>query len=207
MYDSVRIIIGVVLGFWWLLIAPKITKEPLKRRTSIAIIIFDIVLITVLSFIPFENLIYTFKSPEAAFKYYDPTVDKVELVVEGDESDFVLGIADDTSTITILPKTADGWKIGAGLGIRRVTQENTDGFFITVYRYMNTNDHFISIRGTQGGELAISDEYETKFHEFSMKGKSDPFNRTFFTYYAYVANFDSQYSVTVNGNEIVLKNY
>lgn len=198
MFSIVRLAIGVVLGIWWLLIAPKITKIPLKRRTSTTIIIADILLLTILNFVPFENLVYTFKSPEAACKYYNPTMDKVELVVEGYESDLVVGKEENATTIFIVPKTADGWKTGTGLNIKSVIDKHSDGIIISVYQYRNSSDYFISIIGTNGKELTVSDKYNTAF--LAMEEIIGTH------YYAYLTDFNSQYSLTINGNEITLQN-
>ena len=62
--------------------------------------------------------------------------------------------------------------------------------------------YFITIFDTDGGELVISDDYNTKF--YSLEKKNDFLGKTFVTYYAHMTNLNPQYSVIVNDNKIVL---
>ena len=49
----------------------------------------------------------------------------------------------------------------------------------------------------------ISDKYNSEFEPLISGGESR--GQTYTTYYAHIPNFDSSYSLTVNGTEIVLQ--
>ena len=104
----------------------------------------------------------------------------------------------------ILPKTADGWKIGIGSNTKRIVQKLSNGIVLYVYQYKNTNEYFITILDTNGGESTISDEYNTKF--LSLERENDSLGKTFITYYAHITNLSPQYSLIVNDNRVVLGN-
>ena len=110
----------------------------------------------------------------------------------------------DSYTYLIIPKTIDGWKIGIGLNTKRIFRKHSNVISVYVHQYKNTNDYFITIFDTNGGELVISDDYNTKF--YSLEKKNDFLGETFVTYYAHISYFNSEYSVVVNGNKIALQN-
>ena len=170
----------------------------------IAFACLSVVLIIVLAFLPFENLFVTFDSPEAAYEYFNLGKSNVELIVEGDACDFIIDRQKDSDKYLIIPKTADGWKIGIGANTKRIAQKISNGIVLYAYQYKDTSDYFITILDTNGGESTISDEYDTKF--ISLERSNDSLGKTFVTYYAHIANFNPQYSVTVNNTKIILGN-
>ena len=72
------------------------------------------ILVTVLAFLPIENSFVTFDSPKAAYEYFNSGKSNIELVVKGDNCDFIIDRKKDSDTYLIVPKTANGWKIGIG---------------------------------------------------------------------------------------------
>lgn len=204
MFGILRILVGVALGIVAFLFVFKFAKTHLRRWLAIIIILSVILLTTILGFVPFENWVYSFKSAEEVYEYYYFSEEKAKLVVEGGQSDFVVGTKNNVSTFLIVPKTADGWKIGIGSNTKRIVQKLSNGIVVYVYQYKNTSDYFITILDTNGGESTISDEYNTKF--LSLERNNDSLGKTFVTYYAHITNLDPQYSVTVNDNKIVLGN-
>ena len=163
------------------------------------------ILVTVLGFVPFENLFVTFDSPKAAYEYYILGKTNIELIVEGDACDFVVDSKDKGNTILIIPKTADGWKVGIGLNIKRLDHKFSNGIVFDVYQYKDTNDYFITVFDTNGGESTISDENNTEFIP-SKERYIDPLGKSFVTYYAHLTDFGPNYTVTVNGNVISFGN-
>lgn len=204
MFGILRILVGVALGIVAFLFVFKFAKTYLRRWLYIIIILSVILLTTILGFVPFENWVYSFRSAEEVYEYYYFSEEKAKLVVEGGQSDFVVGTKNNVSTFLIVPKTADGWKIGIGSNTKRIVQKLSNGIVVNVYQYKNTSDYFITILDTNGGESTVSDEYNTKF--LSLERNNDSLGKTFVTYYAHITNLDPQYSVTVNDNKIVLGN-
>ncbi len=202
MYNIIRLIIGCI----FLVCSITAIKKSKVIRKHILYIVFtslSVLLIVVLAFLPFENLFVTFDSPKAAYEYFNVGKSNVELVVEGGDCDFIIDRKNDSDTYLIIPKTADGWKIGIGSNTKRIVQNLSNGIVLYVYQYKNTNDYFMTILNTNGGELTVSDEYNTKF--FSLERYHDSLGKVFVTCYAHITNLDSQYSVIVNDNKIVLE--
>ena len=200
MFSIVRLFIGFVfLGCSVLLIKKANTIH--KRIKYIACTVASITLITVLAFLPFENLFLNFGSPKEAYEYYSLGKSNIELVLEGNDCAFIIDCENDKENILIIPKSEDGWKIGIGSDTKKIFQKNYDGFTACVYQYKNSNDYFITILGTNGGELIISDNYNTEFH--SLERYNNSMDKIFVTYYAHVPKFDLEYNLTVNGSEIV----
>lgn len=203
MYNIIRLIIGCV----FLVCSIIVIKNSKMIRKRILYIVFtglSVILIGVLAFLPFENLFVTFDSPKAAYEYYNLGKSNIELTVEGDASDFIIDRKNDADTYLIIPKTADGWKIGIGSNTKRIVQKISNGIVLYVYQYKNTSDYFITILDTNGGKSTISDEYNTKF--LSVERNNDSLGKTFVTYYAHMTNLKPEYSVTVNNKKIVLGN-
>ncbi len=201
MYNIIRIIIGCVFLVSSTIIIKK-SKITLKRILYVVFTSITVVLITALTFLPFENLFITFNTPKTAYDYYSFGKSNIELVVEGNNCDFVVDRKNNSDTHLIIPKTTDGWKIGIGLNTKRIVQKLSNGISIYVYQYKNTNDYFITVLNTSGEESTVSDEYNTNF--YSLKRNDDVRGKTFVTYYAHIPAFNSQYSLIVNDNEIAL---
>lgn len=202
MFGILRIFIGVILGVVAFLFIFKFAKTQMKRQLSIITALAVVALVTVLGFVPFENLVYSFKSAEDVYGYYYLSAQKPSLVVDGNQSDLVVGQENDTSTLLIVPKTDSGWKIGIGLNTKKTVQKIHEGIVIYVYRYKNTNDYYVTVFNTNGGELNVTDAYNTEF--YPLKNNNSFLDKSFVTYYAYVSDFNSQYCVMVNGDRIEL---
>ena len=167
--------------------------------------VLSMVLAIVLMFVPFENLFVTFDSPKAAYEYYILGKSNIELIVEGDACDFIVDRKSDVDSILIIPKTADGWKIGIGLNTKRIVDKLSNGISLSVYQYKDTNDYFLTVFDTNGGESTILDENNTEFIPLEER-HVDPLGRTFVSYYAHMTDFNPKDVVVVNGNKISLGN-
>ena len=196
-------IIGCVF-FGCSIIVIKKSRIIRKRVLYIVFTSISAALIAVLEIIPFENLFITFASPKESYDYYNLSKSNIELVVEGNNCDFVINRKNDTDTYLIIPKTADGWKVGIGLNTKRIVQKLFNGIIVYVYQYKDTSDYFITILDTNGGKSVVLDDYNTKY--YSLERNNDSLGKTFVTYYAHISNLNPQHSVIVNGNKIVLAN-
>ena len=151
MYNIIRLIIGCI----FLVCSITTIKKSKLIRKHILYIVFtslSVLLIVVLTFLPFENLFVTFDSPKAACEYFNLGKSNIELIVEGGDCDFIIDRNNDSDTYLIIPKTADGWKIGVGSNTKRIVQKFSNGIVVYVYQYKNTSDYFITILDTNGGE-------------------------------------------------------
>lgn len=203
MYSVIRLTIGFVI-FLALFVSINRFKLSRKRLLYLADFCISALLVTVLMFLPFENAFATFDSPEKAYNYFNFGKSNDKLVIDGNSCDLVVDSKDGVDQYLIIPKTEDGWKIGIGSNTRRIAQKLSDGIIVYVYQYKNTNDCFLKIFDTNGGESTITDEYNTEF--FSLERYDDSLDKKFVTYYAHITEFNTQYSVIVNGIEIALNN-
>ena len=204
MYNIIRLIIGGII-LACLCIVIKKSKAIRKRMLYIVSTVLSMVLAIVLMFVPFENLFVTFDSPKAAYEYYILGKSNIELIVEGDACDFIVDRKSDVDSILIIPKTADGWKIGIGLNTKRIVDKLSNGISLSVYQYKDTNDYFLTVFDTNGGESTILDENNTEFIPLEER-HVDPLGRTFVSYYAHMTDFNPKDVVVVNGNKISLGN-
>ncbi len=195
MFGLIRVLIGVIFFIIYLLIA-KITKLNLKKRHYILSVFASIVLITVLAFVPFENLFVTFSSPKAVFNYMNFGKSEIKLIVTGNKTAFVIG-GENTNKLLIVPKTENGWKIGTGYKTQKAYSKITDDLIIDVYQYQNTDDYYIAVYKINGGQFDITDSNDSVFYPLG--------NTSFYTYYAYIPKYNSHYWILVNGEKIVLK--
>ena len=136
----------------------------------------------------------TFSSPQSAYRYNH--FGYVNLVINGKQTDFVVASNGDTDLYSIVPKTKEGWKIGMGSDTRIISQTITDGIVIYVYQYKNSDDYYIIISNTNEGPLKISDSCDSKF--ISSNKTSSAVNKDYYTYYAYINNFNAMYEVIIN---------
>lgn len=201
MFSIIRLLVGCIFLCCSALIIKK-SAAIHKRTLYIVCAIFSVILTVVLTFLPIENLFVTFDSPKAAYEYLNLGKSNIELVVEGEECDFIVDCKNDSYTYLIIPKTSDGYKIGIGSNTKKVVQKISDEIIICVYQYKNTSDYFITILDTGGGETDISDNYNTTFYPLARKNNS--FGKTFVTYYGHFSAFELPYSVAVNGKKIVV---
>jgi len=179
----------------------KKSKTMHKRKQYIFSVLIAVFLVTILSFIPFENLFITFNSPEDAFKYVSS--EKVKLVIQGKNSDFVIGEKDVAKfTYLIVPKNDNGWKVGRGLDTKLRMQKVHNGIVIYVYQYKNTGDYYVTISDTSGKKLQIKDSHDSQF--LYLENMDNTIDKTYVTYYAAVFQIDSQYWININDEKIAL---
>ena len=169
-----------------------------KRKWLLIAFVTIVLLITASDLIPVENIFVTFPSPESAYNYNNSG--DVKLVVDGEKTDFIVGLKGDTTVYTIVPKSEGGWKLGMALNTKRVFQMIYDGIIIYVYQYQHSDDYYVTVLDTNGGKLEITDNRDSKFQY--MEQENSVLNESFYTYYTYIKGFDDQYTLTVNDKVI-----
>lgn len=203
MFGFIRVIIGCIFLVFWIFLIKK-SKIIHKQILYFIFTAISVGLITILAFLPFENYIYSFKSAEDVYKYYYFLEEKPELVIEGENSDFVVGAKNTTSKFLIVPKTENGWKIGIGLNAKKIIQKISNKNIIYVYQYKNTNDYFLTVFNAKGEKITILDDYGTKF--YPLERKTENIEKTYITYYGYISDFNPEYNLMVNGDKIIWDN-
>ena len=200
-FAIIRIIFGSIAFIICFLLIRK-SQVIHKHRWSIVALVVAVILTTISALIPFENAFITFSSPASSYNYNNSG--NVKLIVDGEKTDFVVGVKGDADVYLIIPKSSDGWKLGMGLDTKRTFQTISNGIVIYMYQYKNTDDYYITILDTNGGSTDIADNRNSEFRY--LEKFNDTLGKSFFTYYAYINNYDDQYVVTVNGNSIKIQN-
>ena len=101
---------------------------------------------------PFENLLYTFDSPEQIAHY--STTGNIVSVVEGEDSELVVynnGAV--TNAFIIAKKNRDGYNICSKLLYQRVKTAHNDQ--ICIYRTQKTSDCYLIIQGFAEGTSSL----------------------------------------------------
>lgn len=190
---------GLFLGVG-LLLTKKRNGIATRRQLRI-LIIGAIVLISISVFFPIENTFLTFSSPQTSYAYNH--LGKVELVVDGEKTSFVVAKKDDGDAYAMIPKCKNGWKLGMGFRTNRVLRKLDDGIVIYVYQDSNTEDAYLTVQDMDGNPIEIADSFGSKFA--STEQFYGALDRTFYTYYAYIRDFKGQYTLTVNGKTIQIQ--
>lgn len=201
LFVSVRIIFWSVAFIVCFFLIKK-SRIVHKRKWYIIALIAAVILTVVSALIPIENAFITFSSPEATYNYTHSG--EVSLVVNGEKTDFVIGKNGDTDVYAIIPKSGNGWKLGMGSDTKKVIQTLSDGITVCVYQYKNSGDCYITVLDTNGGASEVSDNHNSEFYYLDKTNST--LNKTFYTYYAYINEFDDRYTLIVNGNTIRLQN-
>ena len=205
MFVIIRLIISILIAFLINCILKKICYIGKGRlfKTLLNIIIVSSLLIA-LSFCPLENLVVTFDTPKQVFEYVNPNVQKISLVVPGNKSDLVIAEHSSSYIYLIVPKDNYGSKIGVPSSTKMITKKIHNNIIIYVYQYANTEDFYITISNIDGGYISVSDIYDSKFYLLEKENKS--LNKTFVTYFGFIHNCDSNYSVMIDGDVIKIIN-
>ena len=198
-------IIRLLFGFIFLTCAVvAIRKSKIIRKTLMYVIftVISIALITISALVPVENLFITFNSPQSAYNYINFGKSDIDLIIEGENCDFVVDRKNDTDTYIFIPKTETGWKIGTGVNTKERLHAFYDGIMLKVYQYKDTNDFFVTIFNIDGGYMEITDCYNSKI--FSLEKENDSLGKTYVTYYTHLTEINPQYYMIINGEKVSL---
>ena len=201
LFAITRIILGITIFIIGYFLIGKIKSINAFRKLIITFML-TIIFTTLSALIPLENVFVTFSSPESAYNYNHSG--KVNLIVNGSKTDFIVGEKNNTDVYLIVPKSDNGWKQGLGLDTKRICDKISDGITVYVYQYKNTDDYYIVLLNTNGGPLDITDNNNSEF--IYSESANSILNKTFYTYYAYLNSFNRQYTLTVNGENVSLFN-
>lgn len=181
-----------------------IEKSHIKNKRKWLMIsgILVIILWVLSPFVLVENLFYTFKTPEAAFEYWQPDVEKILLVAEGKESAFLVAQEDaNTLTIGIAVRADNGWKLASPFDYSCLQDEYSESGGVEVYQYKDTGDYYVSADSFGGEYYEISDNKNSEFSYTSIK--NDTIGYTRHLYLGYVPDIDENYVVSINGEEFL----
>ena len=196
MYGIIRLIIVLI-------IIAFIIKKKTQTKDKIFILVLGVVVVTLLNFIPIENLFVNFSSPEAVYKYVQSPFEDIKVVVPGKKSDMIIA-EKDTSTYNVLvvPKTEKGWEIGNAWDVKPVCSRWHGEVFVNVEKYSKKGDYYITVTDMKSEIKKITDINNSEFIPiyYSVNGSQSQVVK----YYTSVQNFNEQYWIELNGEKLYL---
>lgn len=201
MYVFIRLLLIIIsfLGGW---IYIRTHRYASKKTVYIILIASCLLLGVSLMFLPVENSLFTFDTPETAFQYYTGN-GNAKLVIDGRESALVIGEKGSSDILLIVPKADSGWKVGIGTDTRIVHQASTEDVVIQLYRYGNTEEYYLQLISLNHEPLSLGDSLDSVFHmKTNSNGEAEYEN---YTYFAYITQTE-EYWIRVNDDIIQIGN-
>ena len=197
MFNIVRLGLGCILLLCIIFVSLK-TRLLQKRSKLFTVIILFITLLSASYLVPFENVLFSFPSPESAFGYYNGDKYSIEFVVKGINSDLVIGDNNGTYTSQIIPKKKEMWKLPSPLSQESVYIDMLEGASIEILFYKDTEEYYISVLDMNGLHSSISDSIGTTF--FDMEVINNLFDEGYVMHYGYRQNIPNDYSLYIDGH-------
>ena len=197
MYGTIRCIIGICCFAVTVLFAKY--KKAINYKRVIMFGVISLMVTMLLNFVTFENLVYTFDSPEKAYNYFNADL-KTEMLVQGKDSDLIVGKKDNKLSYLIVPKSEDGWKIGHGKDLKTASfraDGSADFSTIMLFQYKNENEYYIAVSTIKNNDFEITDSCNSKFVIFEPDENIN-------MYYAAIDNYNSEYWIKINDEKYVI---
>jgi hypothetical protein len=170
-----------------------------KKRNMLFLFVIITLLWTGSMLLPIENLFISFSTPEKSYSYVNS--EDVKLVVYGQESALVVG-EDAEYVYLVIPRGEKGWKIGRGIDLKFISNQYFDGIVVSIWQYKHTKEFYVEVTDIDGRECMVSDNQNSNFEilKTSVEGEDK------YRYYACVHELNENYTLRVNGEEIILSN-
>jgi hypothetical protein len=208
---------GMIRTIFWIVVTVLLIRFTFLGKKKLYIILTIIVCIVGLNTLsaqfPIENLFFSFKSPEAAFKYFQDgrMAGNIVKVVDGRSSSMVVFIEDNSfiGEKFITPKTDKGYVIPSWFTVEKYTRnlnERKYGPFIvdiTIYRVVDSNDYFyFGSISTKEDNIAITDSNNVNVKYFYRDSENTGIRTIIF--YGYVENLTSDFHFFINDEKVLL---
>lgn len=196
-FQLIRLVLSAVLALGVFCLARKKlkSKKILWAAAAAAWIIFDIALCET----PFENLFYTFRTPEDAGRYVD--MDRIVLIVNGQESGMLFSESQNEFTGRIFPKTEQGWKMSGESATHIRGTYIGENATVQLWQYAKTSEYYV-VAICFEPESTVQDTLMSDFLQIPSETNEEGLGEA---YAAYVPAYaQGQYAVFVNGEQILL---
>jgi len=195
-------IIFIVANNWIV----KKSKMVNKKKLSIIAFALCMILASVSSLFPVENLLISFEKPEDVLKYSSNIrVLDTEEFVYGNDSCMLVYLKKYESGHSIIPKSTDGYKIPSLFSVRRTLQKIDDDGMFDVYNVVGTSDYYVIGRISSTEEVSIvdSNDYAVRFIDIWM---NEEYSVILF---GFIEHFTYDYYLVINGEivELVQKDF
>lgn len=164
-----------------------------SRGQKIFYFIACFALYSIISFIPFENLFYTFPTVESA--YYYSCQDAITQVVDGDETTMVLSEGDGENNVVIFPKKDDGWALNSVFSTKMIVGFASEEYTVILLKHRPTKECYICVWSRIPGDHVITDTNGSIFEQTYM-------TKTRSEYCAYIGTPGATYRLVIDGEEI-----
>lgn len=142
MFTIIRIILLVIVSVCSVWIIKK-SKCKFKKVFSTLTVVFCIILVSISSMFPVENLFLSYQSPEKVFNYVKSG--QIYKIIDGRESSLVIYYTgNSTYGFYIIPKTSDGYKIPNYFTQKKVSHKFDEQGVFDVYNVQGTQDYYVS---------------------------------------------------------------
>lgn len=137
----IRIALWVILSY--IVVRIIYTSNIVRKKASVILaVVFSLLITTVSSMFPFENLFVHNKSPESIFNYANPG--KIDKVLYGDDSCMVIySKYNGVISQYIIPKTDNGYIFPTYFTANHVLHKFDKNGLIDVYNAKNTQDYYV----------------------------------------------------------------
>lgn len=193
----IRIVLAAVTFAVGALIIKKI-RTPDVAVARIFLIVLVMAQTSVLCLFPVENYLFSFESVENAYHYANSG--EIETVIEGEDSELVVGKNDNVYVYLVIPKTKHGFKASVGADLKRVFYNFTNGIRVEIYQHRSIDDFYVSVTDTGGGDFSAMDNVNSEF--YPVAEEIEPVGEIYYTYYAFINAENGQYELTVNGETV-----
>ncbi len=181
----------------------KFFKRHNRKIKIVLSCLVSAVTVFVLSLFSFENLFLRFDVPEDLFRYL--SWNTLEGIAYGEDSCMVVyRSADGSYSQTLFPKENGKYKLPQGSFTKKVSNSFVKGGSVSVYRAAGTDDYYVTgVRTISPGENEeIKDNRNSKFEVRTNETGVAEYKTSMF--WAYLADFDSDYTITTNGVETAI---
>ena len=174
------------------------TKK-ISSWVAIAAVFVAPLLLPVLVSFPVENRLFDFSSPEQAFRYV--SFDRVDAVVEGEDSALVVREFEGSASCTFLPRSGDGWNISIDNSYSKwFVSPDIVTAQVLVYNPRGTGDYYIEVVqalwGSETQFAPVEDSHGSSFVRV-VNGRA--------AYdFAWVGEPPAGYIVRVGGTEVAI---
>ena len=187
LYNLLRILLGAGILTALLFFLKKRRKWQIRTLA----IFSALILYCAICLWPFENLFFSFPTPEAAYSYRYK--DSIQMIIPGEESCMIVS---DKGESSFLVKVPNGWALENGFfHLTQFVLDQKFSFF--VFHHNQIKDDYIILSHLEGNPL---DLHDNRGSSFLFRSKEIPsMGKDYFTYCAAVRDIDSSYTLTIDG--------
>lgn len=192
MYAFIRIILLIIIVLFAIVLNRRLIRKKIEK---ILVLILCIVLSLILVIFPFENLFYSFSSPEKLFNYI--STDKIIDVAYGNNSCMIYYQTDKNSySYTFSERCKDGYKILNCFSYKKVYSKLDSNGSFYVYNIVGTKDFYVLASINSVANIEVYDG-----NGFKIKTDIKHVMNTNFIFFS-VTNLTDEHYLLINAKKV-----